>query len=94
MPPLPPVIALRPQFWGLCLSVVLFAHASVYRPVCFETTGGSGPRAGFFLRHLAKQRAVREGMEVAEAVSLVVATVSISLAKGCAEMLTRSLAPQ
>ena len=63
--------------------------------MCFETTGGgSGPRAGFFLRHLAKQRAVKEGQEVVEAMAWVAAAVSITLAKGCAEMLTRSLTPQ
>ena len=63
-------------------------------PVCFETTGGSGPRAGFFLRHVAKHWAVREGLVAVEAVGLVAAALSVTLVKGCAEMLVRSLAPQ
>ena len=65
----------------------------VHKPICFETTGAWGPGAGAFLRKLARTVATRGVYDSLAAWSLVLATIQLALAKGCAEMLLRSAGP-
>ena len=62
-----------------------------FQPLCFESTGGWGPGASFFLRHLAKVVAARSSLPPLDCIHEIAAITSACLAQGCAEMLLRSI---
>ena len=61
----------------------------LYKPACFEATGGWGPGASAIVRSITHAMSLRDGVEGLELHQCVVARVSSHLMKGVAEMFIR-----
>ena len=63
-----------------------------YRPLGFETTGGLGQGARAFFKKLVRRVALQSSLPAAEVAGALAQRISVTLAKGCAEMLVKGFA--
>ena len=61
----------------------------LYKPACFEATGGWGPGASAIVRSITHAMSLRDGVDGLELHQGVASRVSVHLMKGVAEMLMR-----
>ena len=61
----------------------------LYKPMCFEATGGWGPGAGALVRAVTRAISLKDGVDFLTVSARVAETVAVTLAKGVAEMIIR-----